>query len=187
MDLAGGPSQTCLPKNKRDSSETPVVSVQNKSCHGRGREGAGENPMKPGRLHCWMQLCGTCGTCLWSSSWHQVCPKLWQAAEHRALFQTLQPLLWPQQSSVDRECREESLLHTGEPSKEQQPPSLGRGRRKQARQGICFAAGRAAGQRQSRIVQDIDRRGKETVITHCGHETTAEYSLHKQCSSTQCR
>lgn len=51
------------------------------------------------------------------------------------------------------------------PNKELQPPSLGRGRRKEARQGMCFAAGRAAGQRESRMAQAIGRRGKETVGT----------------------
>lgn len=60
-----------------------------------------------------------------------------------------------------------------------QPPSLHRGRRKEAGQGICFAAGRAAVQRDSRIVQAIDRRGKETVIAHRGHEATAQCSPHK--------
>lgn len=54
-----------------------------------------EKAMELCRLHCWRQLCGTCGRCLWSSPWHQLCPRLWQAAEHRELFQTLQPLLWP--------------------------------------------------------------------------------------------
>lgn len=117
-NLAGGPSQTCLPKNKRESFETPVVSVQRKMCHGRGREGVGEKPMELCRLHCWSGTAGTRGRCLWSSSWHQVCPKLWQAAEHRALFQTLQPLLWPQQSSLDMGSREESLLQMGKPNKE---------------------------------------------------------------------
>lgn len=72
------------------------------------------------------------------------------------------------------ESREESLLQMGKPKQGAAAPSLGRGRRKGARQRICFAAGRAAGQRESRIVQAIDRRGKETVITHRGHEATAE-------------
>lgn len=145
-------------------------------CHGREKEGVGEKPMKLCRLFCWMQLCGTCGRCLWSSSWHQVCPKLWQAAEHRALFLFLffpadsAPALsrahWIWSPGKNHCSRRES------PSKELQPPSLGRGRRKGVRQRICFAAERAAVQRESRIVQAIDRRGK--VITHRGHEATAE-------------
>lgn len=129
-----------------------------------------------------MQLCGTCGRCLWSSSWHQVCPKLWQTAEHRALFQTLQPLLRPSAELGTIGHGVQGRTHCSRresPSKEMQPPSLHRGRRKEAGQGICFAAGRAAVQRDSRIVQAIDRRGKETVIAHRGHKATAQCSPHK--------
>lgn len=151
-NLAGGPSQTHLPKDKRESFETPVVSLQRKMCRGRGREGVGEKPMKLCRLRCWMQLCGSCGRCLWSSSWHQVCPKLWQTAEHRALFQTLQPLLRPSAELGTIGHGVQGRTHCSRresPSKEMQPPSLHRGRRKEAGRGICFAAGRAAVQQDS--------------------------------------
>lgn len=66
--------------------------------------------------------------------------------------------------SGPQQGREESFTSWDSPSKELQPPSFSRGRRKEARQGICFAAARAAGQGESRM-QAMDRRGKETEHT----------------------
>ena len=83
-NLVGGPFQTRLPKDKRESFEIPVVSVRRKMCRGGRERGSGRKYIKLCRLHFSMQLWGTCGRCLWSSFWHQVCNKLWQTAEQRS-------------------------------------------------------------------------------------------------------
>lgn len=118
-NLAGGPSQTCLPKNKRESFETPVVSVQRKNVSWQGERGSGRKTYEA------LQA-----VLLDAALWHMwemlvvliLAPGLSQAlASSRAQgafpfpFFPCRLCSSPQQSSLDTEPREESLLQTGKP------------------------------------------------------------------------